>query len=269
MSDGNALNVVVGVVGGIFSGALGSSLPTDAASATESALIADGFAKNGYVHPDGVTQAMGTNSSQIMAWGGDTVRTVQTEHTLTYAFQAIEQNEATLKMYYGEAATSTEVEIRGEMLPVKSWVFVIRDGNKRIVIVIPRGQVTERGDVVFKGDQAAGLPVTITAYPDDSGVKAYLYIGDVVVGAPTVASISPATGDVAGSEVIVVEGTGFVNVSSVKIGGVPVLAYNVDSAAQITAVTPPGEEGVTNLIVKTAAGSSADNAASEYEYTNV
>ena len=37
--------------------------------------------------------------------------------------------------------------------------------------------MTERGDVVYKNDEAIGYEVTITCYPDQNGVKAYKYLG--------------------------------------------------------------------------------------------
>jgi hypothetical protein len=49
------------------------------------------------------------------------------------------------------------------------------DGDVDIRIVIPDGQVTERGDVTYANGEAIGYDVTVTAYPDDSGVKAYIY----------------------------------------------------------------------------------------------
>lgn len=266
MGDGNSNNVLVGVVGGIFRAALGATLPESVAESIESTLVANGYGKAGYASTDGVTQAMGTSTSNVTAWGGDTVRTVQTEHTLTYAFTPIEHNEQTLKMYYGEGATSSLVEINGEMLPVSSWVIPVRDGNKRIVIVIPRGQVTERGDVQYYGENAAGLPVTVTCYPDENGVKAYLYIGDLVITAPTITDIDPATGDITGGEVITITGTGFIDVREVRFGGNRALAAQAQSATEILAIAPAGSAGIVDVTVRAQGGTSATSPDTEYTY---
>lgn len=267
MGDGTASNILVGVVGGIFRGALGVALPNNVTAAAESTLVNAGLAKAGYVSTDGVTQAIGTSTSKVIAWGGDNVRTVQTEHDLTYAFEPIEHNEATLKMYYGEAATSTVIEINGKMLPVSSFVIVVRDGNKRIVIVIPFGQVTERGDVQYYGEDAAGLPVTVTCYPDENGVKAYLYIGDLVVTAPTITDLDPATGDDAGETVVEITGTGFIDVREVTFGGVKALAAQAQSPTKILAIAPPHAAGVVDVVVKAQGGISATTPDTEYTYT--
>lgn len=266
MGDGNSANVIVGVVGGIFRGPAGSTLPTDVAGSAEATLLANGYAKAGYASTDGVVQSMGTSTSNIGAWGGDTVRVVQTEHTLSYAFTPIEHSEAALKMYYGDAATATLVEINGEMLPVSSWVIPVRDGNKRIVIVIPRGQVTERGDVQYMGENAAGMPITVTAYPDANGVKAYLYIGDVVLAAPVVTSRTPATGPLAGGNVVTITGTGFTDLIEVKFGATKALAAQAQSATQILAIAPARTAGLVYITVRTRGGTSAAAPAAEYTY---
>lgn len=266
MGDGNAANVIVGVVGGIFRGPEGSILPTDVAGSAESTLLANGYEKAGYASTDGVTQAMGTSVSNITAWGGDTVRTVQTEHTLTYAFTPIEHSEAALKMYYGDQATATVVEINGEMLPVSTWVIPVRDGNKRIVVVIPRGQVTERGDVQYMGENAAGMPITVTAYPDETGVKAYLYIGDVVLSAPAITLLDPITGPIAGGNVVEITGTGFVNVTEVKFGAIKALAAAAQSPTSILAIAPAHAAGLVYVTVRAQGGTSVADPAAEYTY---
>lgn len=256
MGDGNASNILVGVVGGIFRGPDSATLPTEVAASVESALVAAGFAKAGYASTEGVTQAIGTSTSKIIAWGGDNVRTVQTEHDLTYAFTPIEHNEETLKLYYGEGATANLVEINGEMLPVQKFVIPVRDGSKRIVICIPRGQVTERGDVQYYGEDAAGLPVTVTCYPDENGVKAYLYIGDLVVTVSTVTDLEPATGPLEGETAVKITGTGFIDVRSVTFDGIPALAAHAASPTVIYAVAPPHAAGIAEVAVRTAAGTS-------------
>jgi hypothetical protein len=169
-----AANVRVGkpaVSGGVSVADAGTTLPTDATTG-----LAVGFTAAGYVGEDGVTQTIATDSTDIKAWGGDIVRRVQTSHVVTYKFTLIETNDTTLAVYYGDDnVTAGNVEIKAGDLPHKEWSIDVVDGDNTIRVVIPDGQVTDRGDVVFKDDQAIGYDVTVTAYPDDSGVKAYIY----------------------------------------------------------------------------------------------
>ena len=60
----------------------------------------------------------------------------------------------------------------------------------------------------------------------------------LVVGLPTVTSFLPGAGIVGSS--VVITGTNFVNVTSVKFNGVNSVSYTVNSATQITATVPVG-----------------------------
>jgi hypothetical protein len=166
-----ASNVEVGTTGGMYVAPEGSTLPTNTSTALNAA-----FEEVGYISEDGVSQSIGEDITDLKAWqNGDVVRKIQTSHDLTYQFTMIETSDVTLDTYYGNYAGGA-VQITGEQLPHKSWVLVVEDGDDVIRVAIPDGQITERGDVVYQNGDAIGYPVTITCFPDDSGVKAYMYV---------------------------------------------------------------------------------------------
>lgn len=173
-----ASNVIVGkplATGGILGAPLGTALPTDPTTALNVA-----FTAYGYVGDDGVTQTIGADTTDIKAWGGDTVRKVQTSHDLTYKFRLIETNDKSLGLYYGDSNVSTTtgvttVKINSQTLPHNEFVIEVKDGTNRVRVVIPDGQVTERGDVVYQDEDVTAYDVTVTCYPDASGNKAYIY----------------------------------------------------------------------------------------------
>lgn len=169
-----ASNVRVGITGGISFGPLSSTLPTDPLSA-----IPTGFVDVGYIGEDGVTENIEADSNAIKAWqNGDTVRTIQTSHDVSFEFTMIETSDATLAVYYAdEDATVEETKITGAQSPRKSWIIDVVDGDEAIRLVIPDGQITDRGGVTYQTEDAIGYPVTLTAYPDKDGVKAYRYQG--------------------------------------------------------------------------------------------
>lgn len=176
----DASNVRVGVTGAVYVAPSGSTLPTGTSSAINSS-----FEDVGYIHEDGVTETQDTDTEDIVAWqNGATVRKIQTSHDLMYAFTMLETNDVTLKEYYGDftagalASDDDTVEIRGEELPRRAWVLSVLDGDHVIRAVIPDGQVTERGEVVYANGEAVAREVTITCYPDTDGVKAYVYLND-------------------------------------------------------------------------------------------
>lgn len=55
---------------------------------------------------------------------------------------------------------------------------------------------------------------------------------------PSLYSISPTTGPLAGGTNITITGTNFVNITNVKIGGTNAASFNIVSPTQMTAVTP-------------------------------
>ena len=168
-----AQNVRVGTTGALSFGPLGTTLPTDAKAALNAALK-----DVGYLGPDGVTQAIESDVTDIKAWqNGDTVRKVQTSHDLTFQFVMLETNALSLKIYYAdETATATAVKITGKQSPHNVMVIDVLDDKHTIRIVLPDAQVTERGEVVYQNEEATGYDVTVTAYPDANGVKAYIYL---------------------------------------------------------------------------------------------
>lgn len=173
-----AANVRVGVTGGAYHAPTASTLPTDATTARDAA-----FKDVGYISEDGVSQTINSDTTEIKAWqNGDTVRKVQTAHDVSFTFTMIETSAETLKVFYADAAaTATAVEVTGAQSPHEAWVIEVLDGLQTIRIVLPDAQVTDRGDVVYKTDEAIGYEITLTAYPDTSGVKAYVYLDDGVV----------------------------------------------------------------------------------------
>lgn len=172
-----AENVRVAVTGSINYGPAGTTLPTDATTALHA-----NFDEVGYANEDGITQNINEERTDIKAWqNGDIVRKVRSSHDVTYAFTMLETNLVSLEIYYGDGSVTGTladgvVEIKGDMNTRGEWVLHVIDGDNLIRIVIPDGEVTERGEVSFVNANAVQYPVTITAYPDATDVKAYQYL---------------------------------------------------------------------------------------------
>ncbi len=185
----NAANVLVGApdqatTGAIQTAPLGTDLPTEATGELDGA-----FNGSGYVSEDGLTMAFDTSTADIKDWSGATVRKVLEEFDGTLEWAHLEVNEQALKNYFGEENVTTTpagasegkriaIAIGANELPRQSWVFRMKDGKKRMVIVVPDGQITERGDIEFVNSGAITLPVTLSAYPDASGNSIYWYTDD-------------------------------------------------------------------------------------------
>jgi DNA-binding beta-propeller fold protein YncE len=87
-----------------------------------------------------------------------------------------------------------------------------------------------------------------------------------VVSAPTVSAVSPSSGPTAGGTSVTLTGTNLTGASAVSFGGTAATSFTVNSASQITAITPTGSAGTIDLTVITAGGTSATSSADHYTY---
>jgi hypothetical protein len=184
----DATNILVAkpkVTGGAFVAPLGTALPT-----TEAAALNVAFESCGFVTSDGLVMHNGSSTTDIRDWSGAKVRVIRTEHDLTFDLGLLETNETTLGVYFGtnhvvttaateSAGTKHAIEVTGDELPALAWVFEIKDTKWTGRIVVPNAQATP-GDLEFKSDNAASYPITLEAFPDADGVKAYIYLDDGV-----------------------------------------------------------------------------------------
>ena len=121
---------------------------------------------------------------------------------------------------------------------VNATSFVI-DSATQITAVVPAG--SGQVDVIVVNADGTATSATKFTY------------------APTITSVSPATGPLGGTNSIVITGTNFIGVSGasgVTIGGTNATSYTVNSATQITAVVPARAAGAVNVVV-TATGGTA------------
>ena len=178
--------------GAIKHAPLGTTLPT-LSSITKAAVTLDGaFTGNEYVSEDGLTLTPSVSTENIKDWSLSTVRKVLTEFDGTLSWTMISTNAGALGIAFGDdhvttsaATTAHGAQVKAELgahLPEsQSWVFLMKDGDARIVIVVPNGQITEWTDVTFAASSAVGWGVTLSCYPDSNGESIYIYTDDGVV----------------------------------------------------------------------------------------
>jgi IPT/TIG domain/PASTA domain len=89
-----------------------------------------------------------------------------------------------------------------------------------------------------------------------------------VLPPPSIVSISPATGTIAGGSSVTISGTDFSEVQKVTFGGTAATSYTVDSEGSITAVVPPGSApGPVAVTVTTVAGTNPTGPAASFTYS--
>ncbi len=102
---------------------------------------------------------------------------------------------------------------------------------------------------------AVSLPMLVAAAPASAAA------------APTVTGLSLQWGPTSGGRSVVVTGTDFTGVTGVSFGTTAATVYTVDSSTKMTVTTPAHAMGLVQVRVTTVAGSSADTAADDYNYT--
>ena len=161
------------VSGGVSSAPLGTAIPVDATTALDPE-----FTNYGFISEDGLTETNEKSSDKIKAWGGRIVKNLQTDSSASFSFSFIESSNAdVLKAICGEdnvtvSGSSITAKFDLEQLPSRVWNFDVRDGDKRVRVSVPNGQITELGDVTYGDEDVIAYEVTVDALWSDD-LQAY------------------------------------------------------------------------------------------------
>jgi hypothetical protein len=265
-----ASNVLTGApdqltTGPILSAPRGTALPTAVDDTLDPA-----FEDSGYISEDGLTLTPERSTEQVRDWSGSVVRELLTEFAAKLAWAHLETNEQSLKNYLGDdnvTVTAADAEngkritalLRSTELPRKPWVFKIKDGDSRVLIVVPDGQVSETGEVAFVKSGAITWPVTLSTYPDSAGVNVYIYLDDGTVltaGVPTVATVSGNPNPAGTGELVTITGTRFTGATAVTFDGIAADDFTVVNSTTIVASLPTDGAGSVPVVVTNAVGAS-------------
>lgn len=170
--------------GAVSDAPVGTALPESSTAELDPA-----FKSSGYVSSDGLSLATDRSTNDIQDWSGSTVRKMLESFDSTLTWSEMQMSAESLKHAFGEANVKVEpatnehgeqvsVQVNSQMPEIRSWVFRMKDGKNRIMIVVPQGQVTEIDEIAFAAADAISLPLTLTTYPDAEGNNLYIYLDD-------------------------------------------------------------------------------------------
>lgn len=190
----DASKVLVGTpdqltTGAILCAPLGTDIPTLENIKPSGVTLDDAFIDAGYANEDGITLTPDMSTNGIKEWGGAVVRQVLEEFNGTIEFTLIQTDEAAFKMAFGDeyvtaqAATAEHgnqlmAKLGAHLPESKVWVFKMKDGAARMLIVVPNGQVTTIDEATFNSTDPVGWAISVSCYPDSTGTAIYILTDD-------------------------------------------------------------------------------------------
>jgi hypothetical protein len=114
---------------------------------------------------------------------------------------------------------------------------------------------------------AANTTYKARAYAvNEAGTSYGAEVSFTTAAVPTISGISHTSGTIVGGTSVTITGTNLTGATAVKFGSANATSYAVNSATQITAVSPAGSAGAVDITVTTAGGTSATSSADQFTY---
>lgn len=165
----------------------GTTMPT-----TATATLTSTWDDGGYVSEDGISITVTRSTTPIKDWSKANVRNLLTDFGGTIALSFLQVDQFAAERVFGEdnvtvtPATSSageqiKVSIGAELPPIEAWCFSMKDGDARIRVCVPRGQITDVNQIDFKPDAGHVIGGTLATYDDGTGNSIYVIYDDGTV----------------------------------------------------------------------------------------
>ena len=172
--------IVVAGDASVHVGAVGSTGPSDIATALDAA-----FTDLGYTSEDGIEWTPGIETNPIRAHQAlYAVRYVVTGRTLEFGFELLQWNQETLKLALGGGSVATTAgppayytytPPEPEEIYYRALVLQWEDGDYTFRLHVPKVMVTETSAITLARTDAAGIPLTMAVVATD-GVSEFTLI---------------------------------------------------------------------------------------------
>lgn len=173
----------ISVTGGVLVAPLGTALPAGIADAPNAA-----FKPLGYVSEDGIESKGERKIEMIKDWNADIIANLQSEHSVRFGLTlyAVWDQDVLREVFGNVAATAPNttqgnvytVKETGAVLQPRSWIFDMKNDSKKLRIVLPNAKISQVTERKFVAKELAGFTITVEAFKDQDGVKAYRYLDD-------------------------------------------------------------------------------------------
>ena len=177
--------------GAVLRGDVMTTIPAD----IEAALTAiASFTNSGYVSSDGVTLSTELSTNDLQEWKGSVVRKLMESFTGTITLNLIQADYEGWCQLLGEEnvdripADTTHgeqlhIKLGAHMALPKAWALKMKDGDFRMLVLVPNGQVVSNIEMTFASSEAIALPLEISCNDDGTGESIHIYTDDGILSA--------------------------------------------------------------------------------------
>lgn len=166
--------------GAIYMGPVLSTVPADIDAALKA--IED-WDPTGYVDQEGVKLTPETSTTDVVDWGLNLVRRILSGFSgkLSWSWLQFGKEEweaAVGKDHVTVANGKMHIGIGAHLPEKRGCAIKIKDGDRRVLILVGNGQVTNLAEMTFAASDAVKLPVEFSCYDDGSGDCIHIYTDD-------------------------------------------------------------------------------------------
>lgn len=161
-------------------GVVNPTLPTDATTALNSAI----YKELGALSDEGISESSEQDFEDVYMWQGNQLAaSLPGQYAKSFSVSCLEQNAQTLGIFFGgstltQQAWGVSIAEKAPGRDIRTWVLHGIDGARLYRIVVPLGQVTEKGETVWSSTEPTQTSFVIKAFPDASNNYSYRYIYD-------------------------------------------------------------------------------------------
>ena len=170
--------------GAILRGPVLKNIPADITAAL---TAVSGYDDCGYVSEDGANLTTEISTVDVREWGGAIVRRLLESFTGTIGATMIQADYDGWCHALGEEnvtkipASSSHgeqlhIKIGANLTEPQCWALLMKDGDARMVVLVPNGQVTGGIELTFAGNEVVKLPLEISCNDDGTGDGTSIHI---------------------------------------------------------------------------------------------
>ena len=189
----NSRKIIIGMPDQGTTGAVlsGDVIPSASVPSTfeEAEALASAMTSSGFVSEEGASMSSSRSLTDIRDWSRGTQRRVVSEREVTVSATLIQTDYESLCQFFGEgnvelvAATAghgeqIRVRVNGALPEARGWALKMKDGDARVLVIVPNGQQTGDLDITFNAGDPIELPLEISCYDDGAEGNAYIFIDD-------------------------------------------------------------------------------------------